>query len=49
MLLPNSKFAIGHEMIDSNGLDVVYKPAQVLPMAQPFIVQKLSGANLPTV
>lgn len=48
MLQPNSKFAIGHEFIDMNGLDVVYKPSEVLPMAQVFIKQKLSGANLPT-
>lgn len=48
MLLPNSKFSIGHELIDNNGLDIVYKPAQVLPIAQTFIKQKLSGSNLPT-
>lgn len=48
MLQPNSKFAIGHEFIDNNGLDLVYKPAEVLPMVQVFIKQKLSGANLPT-
>ncbi|WP_428667668.1 ferritin-like domain-containing protein [Runella sp.] len=48
MLLPNSKFSIAHELIDSNGLDVAYKPAEVLPKVQPFLKQKLSGANLPT-
>ncbi len=48
MLLPNSKFAIAHELIDSNGLDVVYRPAQVLPIAQRYIKQKLMASNLPT-
>lgn len=48
MLHPNSKFAIGHERIDNNGLDMVLRPAQVLPMVQVFIKQKLSGDNLPT-
>ena len=49
MLLPASKFSIGHEMIDSNGMDIAYKPMEVLPKAQVFIKQKLSGANLPMI
>lgn len=48
MLMPNSKNAIGSALIDSNGLDVVYKPSEVLPIAQTFIKEKLSGSNLPT-
>jgi rubrerythrin len=47
MIQPDSKFAIAHEMIDANGLDVAYFPDEVLMKAQPFIKQKLSGKNLP--
>ncbi|GAB3323635.1 hypothetical protein GCM10027299_20030 [Larkinella ripae] len=47
MIQPDSKFAIGHEMIDANGLDVAYFPEEVLMKAQPFIKQKISGKNLP--
>lgn len=33
---------------DTNGLDGLSLPAVVLPLAQPFIKTKISGANLPT-
>lgn len=32
---------------DANGLDGALMPAQVLPLAQPFIQDKLNGDNLP--
>ena len=31
---------------DANGLDLARTPAQVLPLAQPFISQKLDGSNV---
>lgn len=46
--LPGSTYSFGFGTTDSNGLDIVYKPSDVLPIAQGFIKQKLSGANLPT-
>jgi hypothetical protein len=33
---------------NTNGLDGALNPSQVLPLAQPFIVQTISGSNLPT-
>ncbi|MGA0555305.1 ferritin-like domain-containing protein [Larkinella sp. VNQ87] len=47
MILPESKFAIAHELIDSNGLDVAYFPPEVLMKAQPYIKQKLTISKLP--
>jgi hypothetical protein len=35
-------------VLNSNGLDTSRTPAQVLQLAQPFIVQKLDGSHLPT-
>ncbi|GAB3903047.1 hypothetical protein GCM10028803_30790 [Larkinella knui] len=47
MIYPRTYFALGHEMIDGNGLDWHLTPDEVLAKAQPFIKQKLSAANLP--
>ncbi|ALI99678.1 ferritin-like domain-containing protein [Rufibacter tibetensis] len=38
----------GRMIVDANGLDVALTPAQVLAAAQPFIMEKLNGSNLPT-
>jgi hypothetical protein len=35
-------------VINSNGLDTSRTPAQVLPLAQPFITQKIDASGLPT-
>jgi hypothetical protein len=47
MLGPRTYFSLGHEMVDSNGLDLHLTPDQVLADAQKYIKQKISGANLP--
>ena len=47
MLRPKTYFALGHELIDMNGLDWALTPDQVVMKAQPFIKQKISVANLP--
>ncbi|GAB3261701.1 hypothetical protein GCM10027347_26890 [Larkinella harenae] len=47
MLGPKTYFALGHEMIDGNGLDWHLTPEQVVMKAQGFIKQKISVANLP--
>lgn len=48
LVVPNSDAFAGDDIVDGNGLDVVRNPAQVLPLAQPLIKQRISGANLPT-
>lgn len=48
LVVPNSDAFAGDDIIDGNGLDAVREPAQVLPLAQPFIRQRISGSNLPT-
>lgn len=48
LVVPNSDAFAGDDIIDGMGLDIVRNPAQVLPLAQPFIKQRISGANLPT-
>lgn len=47
MLGPKTYFALGHEMIDGNGLDLHLTPDEVVMKAQRFIKQKISAANLP--
>ncbi|NBA85389.1 ferritin-like domain-containing protein [Emticicia sp. CRIBPO] len=48
MLMPNSAFFAGDDIIDNNGLDGAKKPADILAAVAPFIKTKVSGANLPT-
>ena len=47
MIQPKSYFALGHELIDANGLDWYLTPEEVVAKSQPFIKQKISVANLP--
>lgn len=50
LLNPKSADFAGDDVVaPANGLDVVRKPVQVLPAAQPFVRNTISGANLPTV
>ncbi|MBC7569313.1 MAG: ferritin-like domain-containing protein [Spirosoma sp.] len=50
LLNPKSADFAGDDVVTpANGLDVVRKPVQVLPAAQPFVRNTISGANLPTV
>lgn len=46
-LIENGTFA-NMEVVDSNGLDVVRKPSEVLAIAQTFIKTKINGSNLPS-
>ena len=46
LLVPNS-FA-GSDVIDGNGLDVVRSPAEVLPLADPYITTTINASGLPT-
>ena len=48
LLNPKSADFAGDDVVTpANGLDVVRKPAQVLPAAQPFVKNPITGANLP--
>jgi hypothetical protein len=46
LLEPNS-FA-GSDVVDANGLDVVRTPAEVLPLADPFVTTTINASGLPT-
>lgn len=49
LLNPKSADFAGDDVVTpANGLDVVNKPAVVLPIAQTFVKTKISGSNLPT-
>ncbi|HEY0743488.1 MAG TPA: ferritin-like domain-containing protein [Chryseosolibacter sp.] len=45
---PMSTDFSGDDVVDENGFDKALMPAEVLAAAQPFIKEKISGANLPT-
>ena len=38
----------GDDVVDENGLDRALMPSVVLPAAQPFIMEKIDGSELPT-
>jgi hypothetical protein len=46
LLVPNS-FA-GSDVVDGNGLDVVRTPAEVLPLADPYVTTTINASGLPT-
>ncbi len=48
LIRPNSTYFAGDDVVDENGLDVARNPKDVLAMADPFIVTRVSAANLPT-
>jgi hypothetical protein len=45
---PLSMDFAGNDVVDEQGLDRALMPMEVLPMAQPFIKEKINGSNLPT-
>lgn len=45
-LNPNSVSFAGDDVVDENGLDVAYEPAEVLPLADPFIVTEVTAMSL---
>ena len=48
LLNPKSADFAGDDIVTpGNGLDAANKPAVVLPIAQPFVTTKITGANLP--
>lgn len=47
LLAPRTAAFAGDDVINPSGLDNAYTPSQVLPLAQPFVTNKISGANLP--
>lgn len=50
LLSPKSMSFAGDDVVDpATGLDLARSPMQVLPLAQPFIKNTISGANLPTM
>lgn len=48
VLNPLSTDFSGDDVVDENGFDKALMPMDVLAAAQPFIKEKISGANLPT-
>ena len=48
LLNPFTASYAGDDIINSNGLDLAMKPADILAAVQPFVKTKLTGANLPT-
>ena len=46
LLNPNSVSFAGDDVVDKNGLDVAYEPADVLPKADPFIVTEVTAMSL---
>lgn len=49
IVAPGTELFAGDYIVNNNGLDNVLTPAQVLPIAQSFIKQTLSGNNLPNL
>ena len=48
VLNPLSMDFAGDDVIDENGFDKALMPMDVLAAAQPFIMEKINGSNLPT-
>lgn len=48
ILNPLSKDFAGDDVVNAMGLDVARMPAEVLPLVQPYIKEKINGSNLPT-
>jgi Ferritin-like domain/TAT (twin-arginine translocation) pathway signal sequence len=46
LLNPNSVSFAGDDVVDENGLDVAYEPADVLGKADPFIVTEVTAMSL---
>jgi len=46
LINPNSVAFAGDDVVDENGLDVAYEPAEVLPLADPFIVTEVTAMSL---
>ena len=46
LLNPNSVSFAGDDVVDKNGLDVAYEPADVLGKADPFIVTEVTAMSL---
>ncbi len=47
LLNPNSMDFAGDDIIDSNGLGLLKRPAQVLPAVAPFIYNQIDASGLP--
>jgi hypothetical protein len=47
LLGPATAFAGDDVVSVDKGLDVIRMPLEVLPLAQPFIKEKINGNNLP--
>ncbi len=48
LIMPNTAYFAGDDVVDANGLDMARTPSEVLGMADPYIVTRVSAANLPT-
>ncbi len=48
LINPWSMDFAGDDVIDENGLDQAFKPADVLAAAQPFVKETIDGSELPT-
>lgn len=46
LLAMNSGAFAGTDVVDDNGLDVAYEPAEVLPLADPFIATEVTAMSL---
>jgi len=46
LINPNSVSFAGPDVVDENGLDVAYEPAEVLALADPFIVTEVTAMSL---
>jgi hypothetical protein len=48
LLNPKSRDFAGDDVVDEQGLDIVREPAEVLPLADPFVVNAIDASGLPT-
>ena len=48
LLNPKSRDFAGDDVVDAQGLDIVREPAEVLPLADPFVVTTIDASGLPT-
>lgn len=48
LLNPKSADFAGDDVIDANGLDLARKPAAVLPIVDPYVVNTIDASGLPT-
>jgi len=49
LLMPNTMFFAGDDVVEpSKALDGAVPPSVILPAVQPFVMDKISGANLPS-